>query len=227
MINYYYDNAHPLKPYKYALEATSNTAPPDNAVRFAPPQYNEKTHCPCLINGKWELVENHIGKMAFNVETLEREIVNYLGPLRDGFTLLEPNSPYDQWDGKKWESPPSDYQSSFYGGQKPGNCSAYIIESYRNGGSWYNRYSNGFVEQSGLITIDTLEIRSTKVAVVNLLTPMSSGDYSIDLSRSVFDGPWGWAAYAWGDRYTNRFYICSFTESNPGKNTLRWSVRGY
>lgn len=226
MINYYYDNANPLKPYKYSLEATDNTVPPDNAVRIAPPPYDERTHCPCLINGKWELVENHIGKMAFNVETLEREIVNYLGPLKDGFTLLVPNGPYDQWDGKKWESPPRDYQPSFYGGFQAGSCSAYITESYHNGESWYNLYSNGFIEQSGVIFPDTPQLRTISITVVNLLKPMQTQNYAIDLSLAGYSS-WGWVRYTWGDRYSNRFYVCGFTEANPSKNKLRWTVRGY
>lgn len=38
------------------------------------------------------------------------------------------------------------------------DCKAYIVESYINGNSWYNLYSNGWIEQGGRIVINSATV---------------------------------------------------------------------
>lgn len=99
MINYYFDNTNELKPFTHELEANDDTLPPDNALRIAPEFKNG--YWPCEKNGKWILVEDHREKMVYNIETKESSVVDYLGKIKDGFTLLEPFE-FCKWSGKKW-----------------------------------------------------------------------------------------------------------------------------
>ena len=99
MINYYFDNTNVLKPYTHQLDANDDTLPPDNALRIAP-EFKENFH-PCEKNGGWYLVEDYRDKTVYNIETKEPFKIDYLGPIKEGFTLLEP-FPFSEWNGKKW-----------------------------------------------------------------------------------------------------------------------------
>lgn len=51
---------------------------------------------------KWSQVEDHRLKTIFSTETKVANKVDYVGPIKNGFTLLEPASQFDTWDGEKW-----------------------------------------------------------------------------------------------------------------------------
>lgn len=99
MINYYFDNTNELRPYTHQLDANGDTLPPDNAIRISPEFKNG--YYPCEQNGKWILVEDNRGKIVYNTATQEARKIDYLGSIRDGFTLLEPFE-FCIWDGEKW-----------------------------------------------------------------------------------------------------------------------------
>ena len=99
MINYYFDNTNELKPFTHQLEANDDTLPPDNALRVKP-EFKEGFH-PCEKNGEWLLVEDHRDKTVYNIETQESSKVDYLGPIKEGFTMMEP-SQFSKWNGEKW-----------------------------------------------------------------------------------------------------------------------------
>ncbi|MCX8583462.1 MULTISPECIES: tail fiber assembly protein [unclassified Gilliamella] len=99
MINYYYDNTNDLKPFTHQLEANDDTLPPDNALRIAPTF--KEGYCPCEQEGKWILIEDNREKNAYNIETKETVKIDYLGPIKSGFTLLEPFD-FCKWNGEKW-----------------------------------------------------------------------------------------------------------------------------
>ncbi|WP_085163742.1 tail fiber assembly protein [Gilliamella bombi] len=99
MINYYFDNTNELRPFTHELDANNDTLPPDNALRIKPEFKNG--FYPCEQNGEWVLVEDNREKTVYNTKTKESSTVDYLGKIRDGFTLLEPFE-FCKWDGKKW-----------------------------------------------------------------------------------------------------------------------------
>ncbi|OCG21151.1 hypothetical protein A9G11_08410 [Gilliamella sp. wkB108] len=103
----------------------------------------------------------------------------------------------------------------------------YIIESYQNGDSWYNVYSNGFIEQSSVILSGTDEIQKIKFMAINLLKPMKTKNYGVSVDLYSNGGPWGWVRFACGNINCNSFILCSYTEANPGATLIRWTVRGY
>ena len=49
----------------------------------------------------WVYKEDHIGKTAYNTETKEPKVVDYVGEIQEGWTLLEPNE-FGVWDGSEW-----------------------------------------------------------------------------------------------------------------------------
>ena len=57
---------------------------------------------------KWSQVEDHRLKTAFSTETKSAEKVDYIGKIKDGFTLLEPTSRFDTWTGTEWKDQRTD-----------------------------------------------------------------------------------------------------------------------
>ncbi|WER23632.1 tail fiber assembly protein [Providencia stuartii] len=50
----------------------------------------------------WLYVADYRGKTAYNTETRQPIEIDFIGDLPDTFTLLEPKSEFDKWNGKKW-----------------------------------------------------------------------------------------------------------------------------
>lgn len=50
----------------------------------------------------WLLEEDHRGVTVYSVENKQESVIDYIGPVREGFTGVSPTSPFDKWDGKKW-----------------------------------------------------------------------------------------------------------------------------
>lgn len=51
---------------------------------------------------KWSQVEDHRLKTVFSIETKMESKVDYIGPIKEGFTLLEPVSQFQTWTGSEW-----------------------------------------------------------------------------------------------------------------------------
>lgn len=51
---------------------------------------------------RWLHVEDHRGKTAYDKSTKEKVLINTVGALPDNLALLEPQTPFDKWDGEKW-----------------------------------------------------------------------------------------------------------------------------
>lgn len=50
----------------------------------------------------WQLEEDHRGETVYSVENKQASIIDYIGPVRDGFVTAVPTSQFDKWDGKTW-----------------------------------------------------------------------------------------------------------------------------
>ncbi|MDM3711410.1 tail fiber assembly protein, partial [Proteus mirabilis] len=50
----------------------------------------------------WEIVDDCRGLTAYNTQTKQPIIIDFMGPLPESLTLLKPNSEFDKWDGKNW-----------------------------------------------------------------------------------------------------------------------------
>ncbi|MFR0227898.1 tail fiber assembly protein [Escherichia coli] len=53
-------------------------------------------------DGTWKQEEDHRDETVYSTESGEASIVDYIGPVRDGYTSTAPSTPYDKWNGKKW-----------------------------------------------------------------------------------------------------------------------------
>ncbi|MBL5920763.1 tail fiber assembly protein [Lelliottia amnigena] len=50
----------------------------------------------------WEGVEDHREKTVYSTSDRKASVVDYIGGIREGFTLAAPSTPYDKWNGKAW-----------------------------------------------------------------------------------------------------------------------------
>lgn len=50
----------------------------------------------------WEEQEDHREKTVYSTTDRKSSVVDYIGPVREGFTLAAPSTPYDKWNGETW-----------------------------------------------------------------------------------------------------------------------------
>lgn len=55
-----------------------------------------------FANGQWEMDEDHRGDDVYSTTDASVSTVDYIGPVKDGYTTIAPSSPYEKWDGEKW-----------------------------------------------------------------------------------------------------------------------------
>lgn len=101
---------------------SATTGLPAGAYIDQPP---EKTDGFAVVRegNSWELMKDNRGKKAYSCETGAESVINYIGDLREGFTLIVPSTPYDVWDGATWVTDTS--------AQKVACISAAEVESAR------------------------------------------------------------------------------------------------
>ena len=84
----------PLDKGKYLIPAYATTVPIMEQKEGYTQVFNEEKN-------EWEYVEDHRGETVYNTETKEPVIVDYLGPIKDGYTLLKPGE-FSKWNGTEW-----------------------------------------------------------------------------------------------------------------------------
>ncbi|EOW6649500.1 tail fiber assembly protein [Cronobacter turicensis] len=55
-----------------------------------------------FAENKWTLTEDHRGETVYSVSTGSASVVDYLGPVKEGFVTAAPASKYDVWNGNAW-----------------------------------------------------------------------------------------------------------------------------
>ncbi|MDN6909568.1 hypothetical protein EXW21_16435, partial [Enterococcus faecium] len=50
----------------------------------------------------WSVMEDHRNKNAYNIINQNEISIYELGKVPDGFTLLKPDSKFDEWNGNAW-----------------------------------------------------------------------------------------------------------------------------
>lgn len=74
---------------------------PENSTDIEPGE--DMTERVYLFNGSgWRQEEDYRGKTVYSVENKQASVIDYIGPVRDGFVTVAPMSHFDKWDGKKW-----------------------------------------------------------------------------------------------------------------------------
>ncbi|WP_421505298.1 tail fiber assembly protein [Erwinia rhapontici] len=85
----------------YDVRIIAGTGIPGLSTLVAPPEL-EQGKGVLLVGDAWELVTDNRGKKAFSCASGAESVIDYLGDIREGFTLSPPSTPYDSWDGDKW-----------------------------------------------------------------------------------------------------------------------------
>lgn len=74
---------------------------PGHSTNIEPPE--EKNGSAIIFNGKkWQYTDDLRGQTAYSTSNGQPVVVDYLGPLRDGYVLSKPATQYDKWDGQSW-----------------------------------------------------------------------------------------------------------------------------
>ena len=57
----------------------------------------------CIWNNQaWELKEDHRDKMVYSTLDQSELKIDYIGSIKEGYTLLKPNTEFDSWNGAAW-----------------------------------------------------------------------------------------------------------------------------
>ncbi len=100
IINYYFDDNHPLRPYFGDDYANKDSFSPVNALRVAP-EFKAGFH-PCERDGAWIMIPDHRGTKVYDITTAQESEIKELGELPDGVTTIAPDVDFPKWNGKKW-----------------------------------------------------------------------------------------------------------------------------
>ncbi|MCX8596821.1 hypothetical protein J3U25_05655, partial [Gilliamella sp. B3493] len=105
------------------------------------------------------------------------------------------------------------------------NNRIYIVESFVHGDSWYNKYSNGFIEQSSVILAKTPYANAVCGTLINLLIPMKTQNYGVSIDK-INNGIWGDIEYSYAELFLPSLWLASYSPV-AGEAWIRWTVRGY
>ncbi|HDU8552872.1 TPA: tail fiber assembly protein [Morganella morganii] len=100
IINYYFDDNHPLRPYFGDDYANKDSFSPVNALRIAP-EFKAGFH-PCERDGAWIMIPDHRSTKVYDITTAQESEIKELGELPDGVTTIAPDVDFPKWNGKKW-----------------------------------------------------------------------------------------------------------------------------
>ena len=99
-------------------------------------------------------------------------------------------------------------------------CDIYVVESYKNGASWYRKYSDGWIEQGG-----NVEAPKSGWTAIPLHIPFSNKNYNLMTcnSGSTTDA-FATKVDTSGKNTTTTAYACVDHNSGTG---IRWEAKGY
>ena len=106
----------------------------------------------------------------------------------------------------------------------------YVTESYQNGDSWYQRFSNGFIMQGGTRKIGSVGRLSGGNVTFNMITPFSTTFWTPHLEQISINGGWNCLTICIPQIYQDRFVIyvynnhSSITALQP---IFRWFACGF
>lgn len=72
-----------------------------NSTLEIPPEAQEGFVC-VWNNQSWELKEDHRDKVVYSTLDRSESKVDYIGSIKEGYTLLQPSTEFDSWNGTVW-----------------------------------------------------------------------------------------------------------------------------
>lgn len=110
------------------------------------------------------------------------------------------------------------------------NNRVYITESYRNGDSWYQRFSNGFIMQGGTQKIGDVGKLSGGSVTFNMITPFSTACWTPHLEQISINQGWNYLTSCIPQIYTDRFVLYIYNNHSSlvaFQPVFRWLACGY
>lgn len=95
----------PLEKGKYLIPANATIKEPLATKENFAVCFNEDKQ-------EWEYIEDNRNKTVYSTITKEASIVDYLGAIKDGFTLLAPTE-FDKWENNSWVADETLIQNKF------------------------------------------------------------------------------------------------------------------
>lgn len=74
---------------------------PGNSTDIEPPKAKNGSAI-IFYGSKWQYTDDHRGQTVYSTSNGQPVIVDYLGPIRDGYVQLKPATQYDAWHGGAW-----------------------------------------------------------------------------------------------------------------------------
>ena len=105
------------------------------------------------------------------------------------------------------------------------NDRIYVVESYRDGYSWYRVYSDGFIVQSSTALIGIPSANVVCGTLINLLKPMRTLHYGVSIDK-LYSGAWGMNAFSSSELYQSSFWLAAYS-TIACDGWIRWTVQGY
>lgn len=87
----------------------------------------------CFNGTKWEYIEDNRNKTVYSTTTKEALIVDYLGAIKEGFTLLIPTE-FDKWENNSWVADETLIQNKFR--LKRDNLLSTVVDHYQKPLVW-------------------------------------------------------------------------------------------
>ena len=72
-----------------------------NSTLMKPPAFSEG-FVPVLVDGVWEIQQDHRGKVVYSITDQSEIKVDYVGEIKEGFTESKPSSNFDTWSDTNW-----------------------------------------------------------------------------------------------------------------------------
>ena len=97
----------------------------------------------------------------------------------------------------------------------------YLVESYHKGTEWYRIYSDGWIEQGGVVLI------TQNNQTINLIRQMSNTDYTLSFAWSEIDDNSSVISAAYIKRTSSSFNVVSGYNGMFYNILVNWTARGY
>ena len=99
------------------------------------PLINKENFAVCFNKDKqeWEYKEDNRNKIVYSTITKEASIIDYLGVIKDDFTLLVPNE-FDKWENSSWVIDENAIQNNFR--QTRDNILSTVVDHYQKPLVW-------------------------------------------------------------------------------------------
>ena len=110
------------------------------------------------------------------------------------------------------------------------NNRAYVTESYQNGDSWYQRFSNGFIMQGGTRKIGDVGKLSGGSVTFNMITPFSTTFWTPHIEQISINQGWNYLTNCIPQIYTDRFVLYIYNNHSSlvaFQPVFRWLACGY